>query len=273
MPVRKLHGYLPGKTMPDHLRALLGKVRAFADVKLAFAKKDASAGAGTDHIIPNEPPCFDQGDMGSCVLNAWVGAICVLLAVEGLPFTMLARLFLYWLCRLYQGSLNEDSGTYVHLAVERGGTIGVPPESMWPYDDAHFLDANGKAVPPSPDCFPAASDNRPTAWFQIADDASLDDIEMAVRANHPVQFGGDVDAAIQSYQKGDVLTTPDPNAIIGGHSMLVTGVKFVNGKRLWWVRNSWGVDYGDDGHLLADDGFMATMQDRWVLTRADAQEF
>lgn len=273
MPVRKLHGYLPGKTMPEHLRGLLGKVRPFADVQHVFAAKDKSTGAGTDHVIPNEPPCFDQLDIGACVLNAWVGALAVLLAVEGVPFTMLARLFLYWLCRLYQGSLDEDSGTYVHLAVERGGTIGICPETMWPYADGTFLDAHGHAVPPAPECFPAASDNRPTAWFQIADDASLDEIETAVRANHPVQFGGAVDGTIQSYQAGQILTKPDPNAIIGGHSMLVTGVKFVNGQRVWWIRNSWGVDYGDNGHILADDAFMSTMQDRWVITRVDPLEF
>lgn len=273
MPVRKLSGYKKGADMPPHLRAMIGPKKPFSAIHPLLARLDRSAGAKTDHVLPNEPPVFDQEDIGSCVLNALVGMIACILAVEGLPFTMLSRLFLYWLCRLWDGAPDEDTGTYVHLAIERATNVGVPPESMWPYGDEFFLDADGKAVKPDPQCFPAASDNKLTGCFAIEDDdpAALDQMEVSVRANHPVQFGSDVDAAIQRYVKGDVLTAPDLSALIGGHSMLVTGVKFVGGKRLWWVRNSWAADYGDDGHLLADDAFMGQATDRWVGTRLDPQ--
>lgn len=273
MPVRKIHGYRKGSTMAAHLRALLGEVRAFADVRHVFAARAVSATG--DHDIPNEPPCFDQLDIGSCVLNSIVGCMAILLGAEGLPFTMLARLFLYWLCRLYQGDINEDGGTFVHLAVERLGTIGVCPESMWPYADSALLDAQGKAINPAPECFPAASDNRPTAWFAIPDgtgDDELAQLETAIRANHPVAFGSDVDSTIQSYQAGQVLTAPNPADIIGGHAMVVVGVRYINGQRLWRIRNSWG-DWGDAGHAVADDAFMRQCTDRWVMTRMDPELF
>lgn len=275
MPVRKLGGLRKGSTMAPHLRAMLGPVRPFSSVHRLLASKDASAGGGIDHKIPNEPPCFDQLDVGSCVWNALVGMVACLLVVEGLPFTMLARLFGYWMCRLWQGDIDQDDGTFVHLAIERASSVGVPPESMWPYANANCIDANGKAVLPAPECFPAASDNKLTGCFAIedGDPNALAQMETAIRANHPVQFGSDVDATIQTYRKGEVLTAPDENNLVGGHSMLVTGVLFIGGKRRWWIRNSWARDYGDDGHLLADDAFMAQCTDRWVGTRVDPQLF
>jgi hypothetical protein len=63
--------------------------------------------------------------------------------------------------------------------------------------------------------------------------------------------------------------------IIGGHEMLVVGVQydwsnlpefvpvdappptgFVKGKRYWWIRNSWSIDFGYGGYLLCDDAFL-----------------
>lgn len=273
MPVRELSGFRHHKDMPPRLRAMLPPTRSMSDAHGAF-KGLAKSSPQTDHDIPNEPPAFDQLDIGSCVLNAVVGALLIALAVTGKPFVMLARLFLYWLCRLWMGTLDEDSGTYIALAVERVGAIGICEERVWPYDDAHFLDENGKAVGPTAECFPEASDNRPTAWFLVDDaDASarLEQFESAVRADHPVIFGLQLDSKIRSYVAGDVLTTPNPNDIIGGHAMVITGVHYRSGKRIWRVRNSWGVDFGDAGHLDADDGFMSTVLagDAAVLTRAD----
>lgn len=277
MPVRKISGFRHHRDMPAHTRAMLGKIESFSDSAHLF-RAQARTTSGTDHDIPNEPAVFDQLDIGSCVLNALVGALLIVLAVGGQPTTMLARLFLYWLCRLQQGTLNEDSGTYVALACDRAMQIGVCEERLWPYDDAHFLANYGTAVYPSPECFPEASDNRPTGWFLVddQDDAQrLANFETAVRADHPVIFGLQVDSKIQSYQAGEILTQPNPSDIIGGHAMVIVGVHFPQGRRIWRIRNSWGPDYGASGHLEADDAFMATVAagDAAVVTRMEPEMF
>jgi hypothetical protein len=269
MTMQTIKGYLPDSSMPASLKTSLEPVVSFSTVHQKFVAAAApKAQDGTDYDIPNEPAVFDQGDLGSCVLNATVGAAEIVLAVEGLPQTMLSRLFLYYLCRLSMGTLSQDSGTYVALAVDRVGTIGVCAESIWPYADSNMYNS------PTPDIYPEASDNKFTAWFNIdavagPGTARLDQIEAAIRSNHPVIYGSPVSSAIQNYQAGQILTIPDANNIIGGHSTCFTGVRYIDGQRCWRIRNSWGSAYGDNGHFLIDDNWAgwAQLNDLWILSK------
>lgn len=254
------------KDMPDALRAQLAPARPFEGAMHAF-KASSAAQDGNDYDIPNQPSAYDQLDEGSCVLNSTVGAMSIILGVEKLAVTMLSRNFLYWLCRLAMGTTTTDSGTYSHLAVDRVGKIGVCSESTWGYGDATMY------LEPSLQSYNEASDNKATAWFQVdSPNATVDrltQLEAAVRSNHPVIFGTPVDATIQNYQPGQILTVPDANALIGGHEMVVTGVHYVAGQRVWVWRNSWGTSYGNSGYLMVDDAWMswAQLQDIWLMTR------
>lgn len=276
MPVMKVKGYLRDADMQPRIRTQLKPVVSFITKHAAFKAAAApKAQDGTDYDIPNEPNAYDQGDMGSCVLNATTGALNMVLAVEGNPTTMLSRLFLYYLCRYMMGTVDQDSGTFTHLAVDRVGKIGVPNENLWAYQDSNLT------IAPPPECYPEASDNKANAWYQIMDPTAagqpsrLDQLEASIRSNHPAIFGTPVGAAIQAYTSGQILSIPDVNTLIGGHSMVVSGVRYISGARVWRIRNSWSTDYGDNGHLLIDDSYMgwAQLNDIWVLTRADALMF
>lgn len=247
--------------------------KPFTPVHPLFTSKcTAKASSGNDYDIPHEPPTYDQLDIGSCVLNATVGAMSMVLSVEHQSIVMLSRLFLYFLCRDFMGTLDEDTGTYTHLAVDRVGKIGCCRESTWPYSDQDFM-VNGRAVRPRPECFPEASDNKATAWFRIDSSAAqrLAEMEAAIRSDHPIIFGSPCSSAIRTYSAGDVLGIPDLSDIIGGHSMVFTGVRYIDGQRCWVVRNSWSEAYGDRGHLLIDDAWASwpALSDLWVLTRMD----
>lgn len=268
MGTMAIKGYLPDASMPAKLKQTLDPVVLFSKVQKAFEGKAApKAQDGNDYDIPNELPAYNQEDLGSCVLNATCGAANIVLGVEGKKTDMLSRLFLYWQCRLQMGSTDQDSGTYVQLAVDRVGNIGVCEERIWPYNTSKFTDA------PTPDTYPEASDNKFTAWFNLDPISTpgadrLKQLETAIRSNHPVIYGSPVSSAIQSYQPGQILTIPDANDIIGGHSTCFTGVRYINGARVWRVRNSWGTDFGDNGHFLMDDAWAGwvDLNDLWVLT-------
>jgi C1A family cysteine protease len=270
--IYRLAGWLPDASMTNSVKAKIKPARSFTGVRHVFANSiKGKAADGTDYDIPNEPPCFDQGNYGSCVLNATVGAAGMVLCVEGQPFTMLSRFFLYALCNEAMGTPGQDGGTFPALAVDRIGNIGCCAESMWPYDDAHALQ------PPTQDCYPEASDNKATAWFSLDAQGSdrLAQLETTIRSNHPVIFGTPVDSTIQTYQAGQVLTIPDQNNLIGGHGIVFTGVRYINGQRCWRVRNSWGTSYGDNGHFLMDDTWASWVQlsDLWILTAMPAEMF
>ena len=102
----------------------------------------------------------------------------------------------------------------------------------------------------------------------------LAQMEVAIRADHTICFGAPVSSAIQSYQAGRSAGA-HPNAIIGGHSMEITGVRYVSGKRVWRVANSWSSSYGDNGYLLIDDAWAADrgFSDLWVMSRIDGLQF
>lgn len=258
MPLTTVRGWLPD---PPHKNYPL-----FDQIHGLLATRFCAQADGP-HRIPEALPCFDQGPFGACVANAVVGALELVLGNQGAPITPLSRLFLYWLCRHAMHTEGEDSGTYPHLAIERLGRVGVCRESTWGYEEKNLL------APPPPRAYPEASDNRPTGWFRIDQPGAgrLAALSAAVRANHPVVFGTPVGRALETYRKGQVLGIPAARDQIGGHCMLLTGIDTLGGRRVWRVRNSWGPDFGDQGHVLFSDDYMAwsALQDLWVLTRLD----
>src|ERR1700722_6893069 len=104
---KPLRGWLPDSTMPEDVRKRCleaGPVRSFADVHQKFVALAApEAQAGTDYDIPNEPPCFDQEEEGACVIHSTLGSGDIILSLEQLTWTMLARNFVYWNCREVMG--------------------------------------------------------------------------------------------------------------------------------------------------------------------------
>lgn len=263
MSMMTLAGWLPDpEVLPDGYSR-----RAFASVLSTFSAKAASS--VLDHDIPTTLACYDQEQWGACVANALTGVLNIVLELEGNTTTMLSRMFLYNLCRKAMGTEAEDSGTYPYLAAERIGKIGICNEETLRYTNASMYGG----IPP--ECYPEASDNKATAWFDIQGEGTdrLEQLDVAIRANHPVLFCTTVGTAIQNYRAGQVLSIPGND--IGGHALAVVGVRNIGGKRVWRIRNSWGVHYGDNGHLLVDDEYMGWSQTRdfHLLTRMDALLF
>lgn len=259
MSMMTLSGWLPDpEELPEGY-----KRRPLTPVLTTFSAKAVSSVG--DYDIPTKLPAYDQEKWGACVLNAATGLVNIILELEGQQTAMLSRMFLYRLCRNVMGTADQDSGTWPYLAVDRIGKIGVCLEETFRYTDMNMWGG----IPP--ECYPEASDNKATAWFDIQGTGKdrLEQLDVAIRANHPVMFGTPVGAAIQSYKAGQVLSIPD--TIIGGHAMVVVGVRWINGRRVWVLRNSWGIHYGDHGHLLVDDAYMGWEQtsDLHMLTRMD----
>ena len=76
-------------------------------------------------LRPLCPPVYDQGQLGSCGLNAYAGAYDLVRKQSGLPYIYLSRLFAYYQVREIEGTLDEDSGVRLQDVIKAGRRIGV----------------------------------------------------------------------------------------------------------------------------------------------------
>lgn len=228
------------------------------------------------HIIESSVPVHHQGGLGSCVAHGVISGFqivdtrptgvsdSVMNALEGRPYRAFSRLFLYWVSRRRDGMEMLDDGTYVRSAFKSLKTTGLPLEDVWPYDESLF------AKQPTLEAFEAGYDRRLTGFYRITTSGSkrLDDVEWAIRADHPVVFGTKVGQAFVEYAGENVVWHPTSRPI-GGHCMCIDGVRTNDeGEREFRLRNSWGTGWGQGGFAWAAEDWIADpwSGDFWVPT-------
>jgi len=64
-----------------------------------------------------------------------------------------------------------------------------------------------------------------------------------------------VDAESWQYYTGGIITTNDGCGDSLDHCVLITGYGTQSGTNFWWVRNSWGTDWGENGYLQVQRGY------------------
>ena len=234
---------------------------------------------GVSYAIPIMPPVYNQQDVGCCQWMACTGCIHVKTGVH------LSALCGYYFDRCWQGQPTVDCGSDSQNAIFITQTVGVCQDALMPFVDA-ILDSSGKPLaPPFPDGLRDAADHKLPNSNWLGCETPLD-VESAIKSGDgrtSVMYDSEVSADIWSYQPGKVLGAPDMNNIVGGHATVVVGVlyswadtanypdifgvnpprpvmadgtPYQDGTRLWIVRNSWGADWGYNGHLLCPDGFL-----------------
>jgi C1A family cysteine protease len=239
--------------------------RGFELIEKTLRQKATNVGTFDEHVISEYTPVSDQGGHGSCVANAWCDMLEILDGLEGSDeIEQLSRAFLYWIARYLHGATNSDSGTYLRAAAHQLRKIGIVEERFYPYKSENIMRS------PELDLYMMASNNRLNSFYRISDDKEIrqHEIELAIRANHPVVFGTPVDNDFIFYRGEDVVIKP-PSSWVGRHAMIVTGIRYYNGRWSYRWRNSWGVKWGDNGHCWVDQDYMLwdETEDLWVGTR------
>lgn len=219
-----------------------------------------------EYRILERTPLSNQLNIGSCVANAWCDALEILDGLEGEDeVEQLSRLFLYYLARYLHMATDKDEGTYLRAAAHQLLTIGVVPEKHFPYTHENVF------PPKVPlDLYTMASNNRLTGFYRITSGGleRLEEIELAIRANHPAVFGAPVSQAFCDYRgDGTVFTRPDN--WVGRHAMIIVGVRKRAGRYEFLLRNSWGEGWGDAGHVWVDEDYVDwnEFEDIWVGTK------
>lgn len=193
--------------------------------------------AGHEVRLEQRTPISDQGELGSCVANATMDAMELLMPADRV--VQLSRLFCYWTARRADGDGAEcrDDGTYIRQALAQAADLGVCREELYPYDVA---DVHRR---PTLMAYEEALDHRIDAYYRIAGagSARVARIKAAIDFGLPVVFGAAVGQ--EWMDLADWHAVGAPTRSLGGHAMVIVGYD----EEAAIVRNSWGTAWGVDG--------------------------
>jgi C1A family cysteine protease len=209
------------------------------------------------------PPCYNQGDLGSCTANALAGALQFLKTIKPEPIIMPSRLFIYYNERVMEDSVDTDSGAEIRDGIKSINRLGVCPESEWPYDISKFADR------PPAKCYADAPQDLLLQYSRV-DNTHLNAVLAALTIG-PVVGGFLVYESFESDEVAKTGIVPMPargEQVVGGHAILVTGYDKIAAR--FKVRNSWGTDWGMKGYFTIPFDFFTNSRlasDFWLCRK------
>jgi C1A family cysteine protease len=188
---------------------------------------------------------LDQGELGSCVANAFALNISYITKNNN----NLCRLLLYALCRIMdQSPLSNDAGTTIRSAGNSISKYGTCHESVYPYNRVNV--ANYKSLPPLV-AFKNSNLLKSFSYTFVSKGTNyLNNIKAVFNTyNVPIIFGFMVYPSFMSSSvaKTGRVSMPDlkKEQTQGGHAMNIIG--YNDEKQIFICANSWGVGWGDNG--------------------------
>ena len=185
----------------------------------------------------------DQGELGSCTGQAWVGLMEFhenFMGRGGNAYRDLSRLFVYYNERVIENTINEDSGAYLRDGAKALATWGVCYESDWPYKINTFTQK------PSPHCYKSAATHKINSYYSIS---TFNHLKLCLANNLPLVFGFMVYESFETdaVKNTGIVQMPDiqNEALLGGHAVMAVGYNDYEKRIL--VRNSWGKKWGLKG--------------------------
>lgn len=192
-------------------------------------------------LRPQMPAVYDQGQLGSCTANAIGGAFEFEMLKQKEPAFVPSRLFIYYNERVIERTVNEDSGAQLRDGMKTLAHQGACPEPTWPYVISRF------ATKPTAECYAEAKQHLGVTYMRVDQDVAQ--MRGCLAAGYPFIFGFTVYESFESDAVSRTGNVPMPNGderTLGGHAMCAVG--YDNPKKLIFVRNSWGPDWGKQGY-------------------------
>jgi len=220
------------------------------------------------------PAVYDQGKIGSCTANSIGAAFEFERSRQQLADFMPSRLFIYYNERAMEGHVGYDSGAQIRDGIKSLATLGVCPETEWPYDDTPALTDGGPWAPgsragqkPPENCYADAKQSVALSYHRLVQDA--DQFKGCLASGYPFVFGFTVYSDFESSEvaKSGEGRLPRPGEkAIGGHAVLAVG--YDDSTQRFLVRNSWGTAWGQAGYFTLPYAYLTEpglASDFWTL--------
>jgi len=211
---------------------------------------------------------YTQGNLNSCTANALCTAWRYAQALVDPGFTP-SRLFLYYNERLAEGTASQNSGAFVSDGCRSLVTFGVCSEFTWPYDERI------ETIQPPPNAYSEAQGHVIHTPSQISN-YNMDNLKYSLIENKPFVVGIALYSEFESDYTRSTGIVPMPGSysqIVGLHAVICVGYDDQRG--FWIFRNSWGPQWGDQGHFYLPYEYLSIQDnlasDFWNLT-TDYQE-
>jgi len=226
-------------------------------------------------LLKNLPDVYNQGKLNSCVANAvGAGVQVARLVNKHTPDFVPSRHFVYYYARKATGTEAFDRGSRISNAIKVVRTLGVCPETVWPYDnipgsgpDRRFPPGARGGIEPDAAARQAASPHVVIEWAPIT--VSAKNVRSALAFGFPVIFGFQVYTNMFG-KSGPVDTLRLPTSgdqKISGHAVAIVG--YDDDTRMFRIRNSWGDTVHQRGYYdMAYDYVLNTDYsfDFWTIT-------
>lgn len=203
-------------------------------------------------------------------------------------------------------ALTDDSGSQDFQGIDVLQLYGVCNESLWPYDVTAFAQipsANWTAINANrvnhmarsfyavgnlTKQYDASAITGDVIFFDTTQyQNDLASIKQALAQGFPVVFGitipNDTDQQLQNYTNSVVSTSQYVNSMdyvsnssnfSGGHAIVIVG--YDDNRQAFLIRNSWGTDWGINGHFYLAYTFVSNpnlANDFWVLSDVNELTF
>src|SRR6266568_5805089 len=211
------------------------------------------------------PPCYNQGELGSCTANAISGALQFLESKEGaLAAVMPSRLFIYYNERTLEGTVDSDSGAQIRDGIKSVAKRGFCAEELWPYDIKRFADK------PPERCYRAALKDRVSEYLRL-DHVGPTPLLTCLASGYPFVFGFSVYESFESPRVAETGVVPLPRLgerVLGGHAVVACGYDLKASR--FTVRNSWGARWGMGGYFTMPFAYLTNAflsADFWTIRK------
>ena len=197
---------------------------------------------------------------GNCTGNSLAGAVEFELRKAGKNPPDLSRLFIYYSERAIEHTTRTDSGAQLRDGIKALASLGVCPESHWPYLIDKFTHK------------PDATDYKLALPFKISKYARLttrDDMINCLASGFPFVFGFTVYASFEGQEVAQTGIVPMPQKseqMLGGHAVYAVGYDLDTDRVL--VANSWGTDWGQGGFFTIPFAYLCNTdlcEDFWKI--------